>query len=87
MTITARSGGDGKAPIVGKTGTVPYRSLLIAQDTGGGIMGAVRADIYWGDDADAEELAGRKNRGRGRGRHTWAASPATLGPELAAAGG
>jgi membrane-bound lytic murein transglycosylase A len=50
---------DGRKPEIGKTGTVPYRSLLIAQDTGGGILGAVRADIYWGDDKDAEELAGR----------------------------
>jgi membrane-bound lytic murein transglycosylase A len=50
---------DGRAPEAGKTGTVPYRSLLIAQDTGGGILGAVRADIYWGDDKTAEELAGR----------------------------
>jgi membrane-bound lytic murein transglycosylase A len=50
---------DGRAPEIGKTGTVPYRSLLIAQDTGGGILGAVRADIYWGDDKNAEELAGR----------------------------
>jgi membrane-bound lytic murein transglycosylase A len=50
---------DGRAPQPGKTGTVPYRSLLIAQDTGGGILGAVRADIYWGDDKTAEDLAGR----------------------------
>lgn len=62
---------DGNAPVVGKTGTVPYRSLLIAQDTGGGIMGAVRADIYWGDDADAEELAGRMG---GKGRY-WLLLP------------
>ena len=31
----------------------------IAQDTGAGILGAVRGDIYWGDDADAAELGGR----------------------------
>lgn len=50
---------DGRAPEVGKKGTVPWRSLLIAQDTGGGILGAVRADVYWGEDATAGELAGR----------------------------
>ena len=37
----------------------PWQHLLIAQDTGAGILGAVRGDIYWGDDADAEELGGR----------------------------
>ena len=31
----------------------PWRRLLVAQDTGGHILGTVRADIYWGDDADA----------------------------------
>ncbi|MCX5745402.1 MAG: 3D domain-containing protein, partial [Proteobacteria bacterium] len=28
-------------------------------DTGGGILGAVRGDIYWGDDAKAAEFGGR----------------------------
>jgi membrane-bound lytic murein transglycosylase A len=51
---------DGHAPVVGKPGTVAdWRHLLVAQDTGAGIQGAVRADIYWGDDRDAEELGGR----------------------------
>ena len=51
---------DAKAPVVGKPGTTaPWQHLLIAQDTGAGIMGAVRADIYWGADRDAEELGGR----------------------------
>ncbi|HSD88164.1 MAG TPA: 3D domain-containing protein, partial [Kofleriaceae bacterium] len=62
---------DGTAPNIGKTGTSPYRSLLIAQDTGGGILGAVRADIYWGDDKAAEELAGRMG---GKGRY-WLLLP------------
>ena len=40
------------APVVGKPGTTaPWQHLLIAQDTGAGIIGAVRGDIYWGDDA------------------------------------
>lgn len=36
----------------------PFHQLLIAQDTGGAIRGAVRGDIYWGTGADAERLAG-----------------------------
>jgi membrane-bound lytic murein transglycosylase A len=50
---------DTYAPVPGKTGVAPWQHLLIAQDTGGGIIGAVRADIYWGDDAEASELGGR----------------------------
>jgi membrane-bound lytic murein transglycosylase A len=49
-----------KAPVGGKPGTTaPWQHLLVAQDTGGGILGAVRGDIYWGDDRDAEEIGGR----------------------------
>jgi len=62
---------DAKAPNVGKTGTSPWRHLLVAQDTGGGILGAVRGDIYWGDDAVAEELGGRMG---GEGRY-WLLLP------------
>jgi membrane-bound lytic murein transglycosylase A len=51
---------DTSAPAPGTRGvTEPWRHLLIAQDTGGGILGAVRGDIYWGDDAEAGERAGR----------------------------
>jgi membrane-bound lytic murein transglycosylase A len=50
---------DTHAPIPGKAGVAPWQHLLIAQDTGGGITGAVRGDIYWGDDAEASELGGR----------------------------
>ena len=50
---------DTKAPIPNATGSAPFRQLLIAQDTGAGIQGAVRADIYWGDDADAADRGGR----------------------------
>jgi membrane-bound lytic murein transglycosylase A len=62
---------DGRAPNVGKPGTSPWRQLLIAQDTGGGILGAVRGDIYWGDDSAAEELGGRMG---GEGRY-WLLLP------------
>jgi membrane-bound lytic murein transglycosylase A len=48
------------APVVGKKGaSAPWHHLLIAQDTGAGILGAVRGDIYWGDDAAAAERGGR----------------------------
>lgn len=33
--------------------------LLIAQDTGGAIKGAVRGDVFWGHGAEAESAAGR----------------------------
>jgi membrane-bound lytic murein transglycosylase A len=39
--------------------------LVMAQDTGGAIRGAVRADFYWGTGEAAGELAGRmRQRGR-----------------------
>ena len=51
---------EANAPVPGKKGiTALWHHLLIAQDTGAGIMGAVRGDIYWGDDTDAAELGGR----------------------------
>jgi peptidoglycan lytic transglycosylase A len=51
---------EAHVPVPGKKGiTELWHHLLIAQDTGAGIMGAVRGDIYWGDDADAAELGGR----------------------------
>lgn len=41
-------------------GKIPksFRQLLIAQDTGGAIRGAVRGDVYWGTGSQAERLAG-----------------------------
>jgi membrane-bound lytic murein transglycosylase A len=51
---------EANAPVPGKKGvTAVWHHLLIAQDTGAGIVGAVRGDIYWGDDAEAAELGGR----------------------------
>jgi membrane-bound lytic murein transglycosylase A len=50
---------DTRAPVAGKQGSEPWQHLLVAQDTGGGILGPVRGDIYWGDDRDAEEIGGR----------------------------
>lgn len=42
----------------------PLRRLVMAQDTGAAIKGAVRADMFWGFGAEAGEKAGRmKQRG------------------------
>jgi membrane-bound lytic murein transglycosylase A len=37
----------------------PLRRLVLAQDTGSAIVGAVRADYFWGWDGDAAAQAGR----------------------------
>lgn len=43
----------------------PLRTLVVAQDTGAAIKGAVRGDLFWGSGADALEKAGRMaERGR-----------------------
>jgi len=43
----------------------PLRRLMVAQDTGGAIYGAVRADFYWGFGDEAGRIAGRtKQQGR-----------------------
>jgi membrane-bound lytic murein transglycosylase A len=39
--------------------STPLRRLVMAQDTGGAITGAVRADYFWGWGDDAEAQAGR----------------------------
>jgi membrane-bound lytic murein transglycosylase A len=39
--------------------STPLRRLVMAQDTGSAITGAVRADYFWGWGADAEAQAGR----------------------------
>jgi membrane-bound lytic murein transglycosylase A len=65
---------DTRAPIRGGTGTAPWQHLVIAQDTGGGILGPVRADLYWGDDEAAADVSGRMG---GSGRE-WFLLPRTL---------
>jgi membrane-bound lytic murein transglycosylase A len=43
---------------------IPLRRLVMAQDTGGAIKGAVRADYFWGFGSQAGERAGKmKQRG------------------------
>ena len=41
----------------------PLRRLVIAQDTGSAIVGAVRADYFWGWGERAEQQAGRMKQG------------------------
>ncbi len=44
---------------------VPLQRLMMAQDTGGAIKGAVRADFFWGIGDEAGEFAGRmKQQGK-----------------------
>ncbi len=50
---------DTRAPSSAGGGVAPWRRLVIAQDTGGAILGPIRGDIYWGDDEEAAEIAGR----------------------------
>jgi membrane-bound lytic murein transglycosylase A len=52
-----------EAPWPGGAG--PLRRLMIAQDTGGAIKGAVRGDVFWGAGERAEAIAGHmKSKGR-----------------------
>ena len=42
----------------GVTKPQPFRRLLVAQDTGGAIKGAVRGDVFFGYGPKAEHSAG-----------------------------
>ena len=56
--------------------TRPLQRLMLAQDTGGAIRGAVRADFFWGFGDDAGRQAGRmKQDGR-----MWILWPVNAGP-------
>lgn len=49
----------------------PFQRLMVAQDTGGAIRGAVRGDVYWGPGKEAAYIAGHmKNPG-----HYWLLLP------------
>ncbi|MDD5298347.1 MAG: murein transglycosylase A [Rhodocyclaceae bacterium] len=55
----------------------PLERLMLAQDTGGAIRGAVRADFFWGFGPEAGALAGRmKQKGR-----MWLLMPADYAPK------
>ncbi len=48
-------------PVYLSTETPAYNRLMVAQDTGGAIRGAVRGDIFFGYGEEAERLAGPMN--------------------------
>jgi len=59
---------------------VTLRRLMVAQDTGGAIKGAVRGDVFWGHGAVAASVAGRmKHQGR-----VWLLLPTAVASRLAA---
>ena len=60
--------------------TTPLKRLMLAQDTGGAIRGAVRADFFWGFGDDAGREAGRM---RQDGR-MWLLWPKGADPPLSA---
>ncbi len=67
---------DATAPRADGSGDAPLRRLMVAQDTGGAIRGAVRGDVFWGHGAAAEAIAGRmKHPGR-----LWILLPRGLDP-------
>lgn len=54
----------------------PFQRLMIAQDTGGAIKGAVRGDVYWGAGKEAAHQAGSmQSQGR-----AFALFPKTINP-------
>lgn len=58
---------------------LPFRRLMIAQDSGSAITGAIRGDVFWGHGEDAETIAGRMaNKGR-----LWLLLPNALADRLA----
>ena len=50
---------DGELPIASEQPTTSFRRLMMAQDTGGAIVGPARADLYFGAGDDAGRVAGR----------------------------
>ena len=56
---------DASLPAKGEEPEEPYQRLMAAQDTGGAIKGAVRADVFFGRGSEAEYYAGNmKQPGR-----------------------
>ncbi len=52
-------------PIQTEKPETPFRRLMIAQDTGGAIVGPARADIYFGAGDEAGSVSGRlRHNGR-----------------------
>jgi membrane-bound lytic murein transglycosylase A len=61
LAIDPRLNALGAPFFVVADGPDPVRGLMIGQDTGGAIRGAVRGDIFFGFGPQAEERAGRMN--------------------------
>ncbi len=59
-----------------RPGAAPLRRLVMAQDTGGAIRGAVRGDLFWGHGPEAERMAGTMKE---TGRY-WLLLPRRPGP-------
>lgn len=55
----------------------PLRRLVLAQDTGSAIQGAVRADLFWGWGAEAEAQAGRMKQAL----RYWVLLPRGISPQ------
>jgi membrane-bound lytic murein transglycosylase A len=71
---------DATRPTDSGDASVPFQRLMVAQDTGGAIRGAVRGDVFWGAGAAAENIAGRmKHPGR-----TWLLLPKAVAAKLVA---
>jgi membrane-bound lytic murein transglycosylase A len=56
--------------------STPLQRVVMAQDTGSAIVGAVRADFFWGWGRDAEQQAGRMKQPL----RMWALWPRALAP-------
>jgi membrane-bound lytic murein transglycosylase A len=50
---------EANLPIESGKSVLPFRRLMIAQDTGSAIVGPARADLYWGAGDDAGRIASR----------------------------
>ena len=61
LAIDARMNALGAPFFVAAAGADPVQALLIGQDTGGAIKGAVRGDIFFGFGPQAEDRAGHMN--------------------------
>jgi membrane-bound lytic murein transglycosylase A len=71
---------DAQQPAPNGPGDLPLQRLMVAQDTGGAIRGAVRGDVFWGAGPQAESIAGRmKHPGR-----FWLLLPKAVATKLTA---
>jgi membrane-bound lytic murein transglycosylase A len=50
---------EAELPLENENAATPFRRLMLAQDTGGAIVGPARADIYFGAGVEAGMVAGR----------------------------